>query len=187
MKSITGKVPVRCPQCAAEHEVALVQSINTHTSPDLKARLLAGELNVLACHCGKRTPLAATILFVDPDKTFYCQVVPEAAAVTRAIAAFRDSGAKGTQRIVRTQNELIEKVKILDAGLHDWPIEQIKVGLEGRVLFDRADDAELHWVVIDRVIRGLATPRAQYTELAEGAAPTELVIDRAWAISNLPN
>ena len=188
MTSITGKVPVRCPLCGAVHDAAVVQSIDAHADPVVKGRLLAGELNVLACHCGKRTPLAATIVFVDTAKQFYCQVVPDAVAVPRAIAAFRESGTQGTQRIVRTQNELIEKIKILDAGLQDWAIERIKVGLDQRVvLFDRADEAELHWVVIDRVIRGLATPRAQYTELVRGEPPNDLDIDRAWALRTLTN
>ncbi len=188
MTSITGKVPVRCPVCGAEHEASVVQSINAHTDPEVKARLLAGELNVLACHCGKRTPLAATIVFVDLARLFYCQVVPDASGVAKAIAAFRDSGTKGTQRIVRTQNELIEKIKILDANLEDWAIEMIKVGLdEPVVLFDRADEAELHFVIVDRIVRGLAVPRATYSELVGREPPSELVIDRTWALSELPN
>lgn len=193
MARLTGKVVVRCPSCAAEHEAVLVQSINCHTDLDAKARLLAGTLNVLACHCGKRTPLAATILYTDPDHDFYCQVVPDPAGLSRAVAAFRGSGATGTQRIVRSQNELIEKIKILDAGLADWAIEMIKVGVPARsgaaeaMFFDRADDAELHFVVVERVVRGLAVPRATYDELALRAPPTELVIDRTWALSSLPN
>jgi hypothetical protein len=197
MASLTGKVPVRCPSCAAEHEAVVVQSINSHTDLDAKARLLAGELNVLACHCGKRTPLAATLLYTDPDRDFYCQVVPDPAGLSKAVAAFRASGASGTQRIVRSQNELIEKIKILDAGLTDWAIEMIKVGVPARsgaalvdievMLFDRADDAELHFVVVERVVRGLAVPRTTYDELALRAPPTELVIDRTWALSALPN
>jgi len=89
---------------------------------------------------------------------------------------------------VRTQNELIEKIKILDPNLADWGVEMLKIGIDDRVvLFDRADDAELHWVVLDRVIRGLATPRAEYVELVQREPPSELVIDRAWALRALPN
>ncbi|CAN5420884.1 hypothetical protein BH11MYX1_BH11MYX1_00170 [soil metagenome] len=193
MTSITGKVPVRCPACSAEHEAVVVQSINAHTDTAVKASLLAGELNVLACHCGKRTPLAATILYSDPDHEFYCQVVPDPAGLSKAAASFRASGAQGTQRIVRTQNELIEKIKILEAGLADWTIELIKVGAPspsgatGMMLFDRADEAELHFVVVERVVRGLAIPRAAYDELAQRQPPTELVIDRGWALASLPN
>jgi hypothetical protein len=188
MTSITGKVPVRCPACGADHDATVVQSINAHTDPGAKARLLAGELNVLACPCGKRAPLAATLLYTDPGRAFFCQVVPDPAGVAKAGAAFRASGAEGTQRIVRTQNELIEKIKILESGLADWAIELLKVGADPGVLFfDRADQAELHFVLVERVVRGLAVPRATYDELARRAPPSALVIDHAWALSTLPN
>jgi hypothetical protein len=185
MASIRGTVSVRCPACGAEREAALVQSINARAQPADKQRLLAGELNVMTCACGRRTPLAATLVFHDPDHDYYGQVVPgDEAALAKAAAAFRASGASGTKRIVRSQNELVEKIKILDAGLADWAIEMAKVLLaEGTLLFDRASERELHWVKLDRVLRGLASPRAQYEQLASRAPPPpdQLVIDRAWA------
>jgi hypothetical protein len=186
---IIGRVTMRCPACGAEQEAVLVQSINTRTDPAAKQRLLAGELNVHTCvTCGKRIPLAATLVFHDPDADYYAQVVPDAGGVAKAIAAFAAAGTSGTQRVVRTQNELVEKLKILDAGLHDWAIELVKATLDdGAVLFDRADAHELHWIVLGRVVRGLATPRAQYDELATREPPSELVIDRAWALRSLPN
>lgn len=187
MPAITGKVPVRCPACGIEREAELVQSINARTDPDAKARLLAGELNVLICQCGRRTPLAATLVYVDPLADFYCQVVTRPDAMTKAILAYRQSGATGTRRIVASQNALVEKIKILDAGLLDWAIELAKVSL-GDALFDRADD-ELHWIVRDRVMRGEATSRADYEQLAALTPPAadDYVIDRAWALRHLPS
>jgi hypothetical protein len=64
----------------------------------------------------------------------------------------------------------------------------VKVTLDdGVLLFDHVDDDGLHWLKLDRVVRGLASPRAQYDELAARARPTEMVIDRAWALRSLPN
>jgi hypothetical protein len=128
---ITGKVDVRCPACSTAQVAELVQSLNTRDQPAMVQRLLAGELNVLTCiACGKRTPLTVTMLFHDPARSFYCQVVP--GDLAQAIAAFRASGAKGTQRIVRTQNALVEKVVILEAGLLDWAIELAKLEVDDR-------------------------------------------------------
>lgn len=188
MTAVTGKVPVRCPACGIEREAELVQSINARTDPDAKARLLAGTLNVLICNCGRRTPLAATLVYVDPLADFYCQVVTRPDAMTKAIAAYRQSGAAGTRRIVASQNALVEKIKILDAGLLDWAVELAKVGL-GDALFDRADDDELHWIVRDRVVRGAVTPRGEYDQLAALTPPADdaYVIDRAWALRHLPS
>ena len=126
---IRGTARVTCPACGTSHESALVQSINTQTNPKDKERLLAGELNVLECtRCGKRTQLAATVLFHDPDAHYYCQVIPGGEqAMREAAAAFAASGVSGTLRLVPSLNALVEKVKLLDAGLEDWAIEMAKV------------------------------------------------------------
>ena len=215
--SITGTVHVACPACGREHDVQLVQSINAAKDADEKRRLLAGELNILTCECGKRTQLAANVLFHDPGRDFYCRVVPggNAAAIAspgsagarstpggsvelidEAAAQFRASGASGAQRIVPSLNALIEKVKILDAGLEDWAVEMTKalllstVGdLERVLLFDRVDGDTLRWVLFDaqgRQPAATASPLDAYRRIvareASRPAATEYRIDRAWAV-----
>ncbi|HEU0030724.1 MAG TPA: CpXC domain-containing protein [Kofleriaceae bacterium] len=203
---IKGTARVRCPGCGTEQDVALVQSINTRTDRDAKQRLVAGELNILACACGKRTQLVATLVFHDPDADFYAQVVPggpdEMAKAGELLQATLGPGTS-TRRLVPTQNALLEKVKILDAGLADWAIEMMKVlllaslgdGELARVLlFDRIEPANdthpalIHWVLFDeqgREPRAQASPIAQYEKLVSRAAPgpDELQIDRAWAVA----
>jgi hypothetical protein len=195
---IRGTTTVACPECGVKHECQLVQSISTVTHPELKATLLAGELNVLACECGKRTQLAANILFVDPDADFYCQVVPgDTRALEEAAAAFAVAGASGTQRIVPTLNALVEKVKILDAKLADWAVEMTKVlllasigELDRVLLFDARDGDLLHWILFDedgRAPARVSSPLASYEKLVmrEQDQPKhgELRVDRAWAVS----
>jgi hypothetical protein len=176
-----------------------VQTINTQTNPKDKQRLLDGELNVLACECGKRTQLAANVLFHDPDAHYYCQVVPGGdKAMNEAAAAFAASGVSGTLRLVPSLNALVEKVKLLDAGLEDWAIEMTKVLLLAsiteldRVLLFSSVDREaglLRWVMFDeegRTPESVSSPLAAYEKLAartQGKPPTtELRIDRAWAV-----
>jgi len=195
---IRGKTIVTCPTCSTRTECELVQSINAAENPGDKQRLLAGELNVLDCpRCHKRTLLAANMLYRDAAADFYCQVVPEAndAAMTAAAAAFAAAGATGTQRLVPTQNALIEKVRIVDAGLSDWAIEMNKVlllaslgevarspqrvraaegpsnaGTFDRVLlFDARDGELLHWILFDedgRAPQRVSSPFASYEKLA---------------------
>ncbi|MFN0249971.1 MAG: CpXC domain-containing protein [Kofleriaceae bacterium] len=196
--SVVGRVEVTCPSCGQSREHELVQSVNTRTHPALKARLLAGELNVLACECGRRTQLAATLLFHDPDADFYCQVVPGGeAAMAKAAELFRASGASGRQRLVPSPNALVEKVKIVDAKLEDWAIEMAKLlivasidpsDLDRVMLFDRADDEALHWILYDGSHPEAAkSPRSAYERLAtrEASRPSvrDLRIDRAWALA----
>ncbi|HEX5060811.1 MAG TPA: CpXC domain-containing protein [Kofleriaceae bacterium] len=196
---IRGSARVTCPACGAKHDGELVQSINTQTNPKDKERLLAGELNVLACKCGKRTQLAANVLFHDPDAHYYCQVVPGGdQAMDQAAAAFAASGVSGTLRLVPSLNALVEKVKLLDAGLVDWAIEMTKVlllasiGELDRVLLFEAIDREagvLRWVIFDeegRAPERVSSPLAAYEKLvtrtASKPADSELRIDRAWAV-----
>lgn len=195
--AIVGVTRVHCPACGRESACQLVQSINTRTGPAAKAQLLAGELNVLACPCGRRTQLAATVLFHDPDADYWCQVCPGGEqALAEGEAAFRVAGASGVQRLVPSLNALVEKVKVLDAGLEDWAIEMAKVlllasredrDLDRVLLFDGVDGAIIRWVLFEPDgARVVASPIGAYTKLAARTqgrpAPLELRIDRAWAI-----
>jgi hypothetical protein len=195
--AIVGVVRVRCPACGREQDQQLVQSINTRTEPAAKQRLLAGTLNVLDCASGRRTQLAATVLFHDPDAAYWCQVCPGGEpAMAEGEAAFRVSGADGIRRLVPSLNALVEKVKLVDAGLDDWAIEMAKVLLlasrEDRdldlvLLFDARDGDTLRWVLFEPTgARAMASPLGVYTKLAarpQGApGALELRIDRAWAI-----
>ena len=195
---VVGITRVRCPGCDREAECKLVQSINSDADPQAKARLLAGELNVLDCPCGRRSQLAATVLFHDPARSYWCQVCPgDEAAMAQGEAAFRVVGAGGTQRLVPSLNALVEKVKLLDAGLEDWAIEMAKVlllasrevvDLDRVLLFDSADQGVIHWVMFkDDRARVVTSPLGAYAKLAARTqarpGPRELRIDRAWAIA----
>lgn len=195
--AIVGVTHVHCPGCDHERECQLVQSINTHTNPSTKSQLLAGELNVLACPCGRRTQLATTVLFHDPAADFWCQVCPGGErALAEGEAAFRVAGVTGTQRLVPSLNALVEKVKLLDARLEDWAIEMAKVlllashedrDLERVLLFDAVDGEVIRWVLAEPAgARAVASPIDACTKLAarplSRPAPHELRIDRAWAI-----
>ena len=195
--AIVGVTRARCPACDRERDCRLVQSIHTRTNPDAKTQLLAGELNVLACPCGRRTQLEATVLYHDPDAGYWCQVCPGGEqAMAEGEAAFRASGVTGRQRLVPSINALVEKVRLLDAGLEDWAIEMIKVlllasreapDLERVLLFDGLDGETLRWLLLEPSgPRAMASPRAAYVKLAARPhgrpAPGELRIDRAWAL-----
>lgn len=195
--AILGTTRVHCPACDRPAECRLVQSINTRADAAAKQRLLAGELNVLDCPCGRRSQLAATVLFHDPDASYWCQVCPGGEqALAEGEAAFRVAGATGTQRLVPSLNALVEKVKLLDAGLDDWAIEMVKVlllasreerDLERVLLFDRVDHDTIDWVLFeDAGARAMTSPFAVYTKLAARSqarpAPLDRQIDRAWAI-----
>ena len=189
--TISGTVQLRCPACNRQHDVALVQSINARQNPELKQRLLAGELNMMACECGKRTQLAATLLYHDPDRDYFCQVCPGGEqAMKDGEAAFAAIGPVGTRRLVPSPNALLEKVKLLDAGLDDRVVEVLKVLLLASrgddinriVLFDRRDGDLLVWA-LPEIEQALSSPLGAYEKLASTFKTSDdLRIDRAWAM-----
>jgi hypothetical protein len=193
--AISGTVTVRCPACRASHDASLVQSLNARDDAAAVERLLAGELNVLACACGRRTTLEARLVFHDPERDYFCQACPGGeAAMTNGARAFATIAAVGsTRRLVPSQNALVEKVLILRAGLDDAVIEVLKVlllasrgdELDRVLLFARVDGDTVVWQLPDQQ-RTLASPLDGYTKLAASnpprPAPEELRVDRAWAI-----
>lgn len=202
--SLTANTQVACPACGKDRSVGLVRSVNAVQDPGLKAALLRGELNLLVCDCGKRTTVATDLLFHDPSAHFFCQVcVGDAEAITRIKLAFEESGVTGERRIVRSMNALVEKVKLLDAGLKDWAIEMVKVlllttlenpTLEEGLLFDSVDRAKgtLSWIFFrngqtdPRLLSSPLAPYARGLEQWRLVAPgNQMEIDRAWALSAL--
>jgi hypothetical protein len=188
---IRGTTRVRCPACGTEQDAQLVQTIDTAENPADKDKLLAGELNVLACACGKRTQLAANVLYKQDGA--YIQVVPGGEkAMDEAAAAFAASGVSGRRRLVPSLNALVEKVKLLDAGLDDRAAEMTKVlllasigELERVLLFDGRDGDLVNWIMFDEDGRAekVSSAVAQIEKLAaRPMSDTELRIDRAWAV-----
>ena len=96
-----------------------------------------------------------------------------------------------------TLNALVEKVKILDAGLLDWAVEMNKVlllaslgELDRVLLFDTREGDVVHWILFDedgRAPARVSSPFASYEKLAlrEQGQPkrADLRIDRAWAVA----
>lgn len=196
--SVTGTIEVACPGCGLSQDVRLVQSINAVTQPEDKASLVAGDLNTLVCACGRRAVLESTVLFHDPTADIYVQVVPGGEGAMKVAArVMLGVGATGPKRLVPSLNALVEKVKLLDAGLADGPIEVAKLlllaaldpnELDRPLLFDRSDGEVLWWVLYDGARpEAKQSLRAVYDKLAASPAVQpardELRVDRAWAVT----
>ncbi len=48
--------PLQCPHCGNEQKLEIWESINVTLDPEVKAKLLAGKINVFICDkCSKRS------------------------------------------------------------------------------------------------------------------------------------
>lgn len=206
LMKIEGTIPVTCEACGRAGEHPLVQLVHAQNMPEARERLLRGDLNVARCECGKVTALACELVYQDPLAGLLCHVCPGGeAALARAEAAFHaafgsELGTYRVQRLVPSQNALLEKIKIAEAGLADWAVEMLKVLLLASIAVDDDDRVMLfsgvdeqaqtvRWLLFDRhgeVPTPMSSPLAGHQRLlaTAGAPPPPPVrrIDRAWAV-----
>lgn len=122
-------VQVVCSRCGKAFRTEGVPLINTEGSPELKEKLLSGELFLRECpHCGARNLARWPLLYHDPAEKVMVWLsdgsADTEARMKAAVAGEDFAGYNG--RIVDTPGALLEKVKIFDAGLDDIALEMAK-------------------------------------------------------------
>ncbi len=109
-----------CSRCGEEHVLDIPQSVNAATQPELRDRVRNGELFTWTCpHCGTVNLLKVPFLYHDPAEHLML-VLTDAPVNAEGVP----EGYTGRQ--VRSVGDLIEKIKIFDAGLDDVIIEMCK-------------------------------------------------------------
>ena len=115
-----SNILAKCSRCGAEHSVSVPQSVNASTSPELKEQVRSGALFTWTCpHCGTANLLKVPFLYHDPGE--HVMIVLTDAPMS---AEGLPEGYIGRQ--VRSVGDLVEKIKIFDAGLDDLIIEMCK-------------------------------------------------------------
>lgn len=109
----------KCPVCSEEYSFRAYSSINAAENPELKEKLMNGELFLKTCpHCFHRELIDNPLLYHDPDENLYIVYY------NGELDAEIPEG--GTGRLVNRVGDLIEKIKIFDAGLDDVVMELCK-------------------------------------------------------------
>lgn len=132
----TGTITLNCPICKRDHDVKLWRRIDVSTEKDAKEKLLKGEFFHFICpDCGYASELHYGSLYVDRDirELIYLaeEKESEAAAAEKAAEAAAEDLAFWKQRdsllrIVRSAEELREKLLMFDNGLDDRLVEICK-------------------------------------------------------------
>ena len=122
--SIISEISIKCPHCSATSKAVAYGSINTAENPELKEQVMNGSLFVHECpHCGTKILMTSPVAYIDPaGKFIILYSVNDVAVEAPEEGAF----AGFAIRHVREIGELIEKVKIFDAGLDDQVLELCK-------------------------------------------------------------
>lgn len=116
----SDRLTQRCASCGEEHEIEFSHSVNGTRRPELREKIASGEYFVWECpHCGARNLIREPFLFHD-EKERLMILLTEADVKSEGLP----EGYTG--RLVHSAGELVEKIKIFDAGLDDAAVELCK-------------------------------------------------------------
>lgn len=186
------EVSAVCSCCGAKHSADVPQSVNAATAPELKERVRSGELFTWNCpHCGAANLLKVPFLYHDPQERLMI-VLTDAPVNAEGLP----EGYAG--RLVRSVGELIEKVKIFDAGLDDVVVELCKFvtcreigkevpmkflrmeGADGEMTFTYPEQGRMELVAVGFNVYEDCAGILRRNPVIRDAARGLVCIDRAW-------
>lgn len=136
--SSKATVEITCPACGSVSNYSMWRSINTAMSPGMKEAVRDRSAFAFVCpHCGKKCNVDYGFLYHQMEDAMMIQYAQGDEAAADAYRLFfperPDEELIDVKkenyliRIVRSQNELLEKLAIFDAGLDDRVIEIYKL------------------------------------------------------------
>lgn len=131
---------ITCPKCGNNSRFTIWRSINTTLDPEMKAAVRDRSAFLFTCpHCGHKAHVDYGFLYHQMEDQIMIHYAQSEEAVREVydlyagkydnelLKDFPDIQAKYLNRIVRSMNQLLEKLAIFDAGLDDRIIEIFKV------------------------------------------------------------
>lgn len=120
-------ITIACGGCGSTQPFTVWESLDAASDRDQKERLLQGALDRFTCgHCGWSADVAHQLVYQDRDKKFMVWLVVGDDLPGVSEFPLDQSMADFHLRLVQTNNQLIEKVLILDSGYDDRVIEIFK-------------------------------------------------------------
>jgi hypothetical protein len=141
---------VTCPDCGHSQTERVWHSINVTLSPDLKQRLFDDKINVFYCEqCESVYPIGIDLLYHDMDKKIQIYEQYSDLDMQKELAKIEAQLPFTTEpyryrRIVKSRNELKEKILIFDDNLDDRVIEYLKIVLTVKAQEDHKPKDRCH-------------------------------------------
>jgi TPR repeat protein len=131
----------------------LYQGVNVTVDPELKEKVLSGELFLFTCpHCGKKANLAMPLVYHDMERQVLIQLCHSEEEAKKYCLHDDDRDAMSEMakegysfRVVVGLNALKEKILVFDAGLNDIVVELFKS------IMLSSDDAEFDKIFFTRI------------------------------------
>ncbi len=213
LMSSISKVTVTCPKCQKEHPFTVWNSINTSLDPQMKEAVKNRSAFLFECpSCGEKTYADYGFLYhqmEDKIMIYYVTSDENSEEVYNMLTGNDPAGMICDMRkqnylirIVRSQNELREKIAIFDEGLDDRIIEIFKIFILAafqdkhpycesvEILYFNDQGENYVQIISDGKTQGSAQiPESFYEELCQKYAEKipdiradEPYIDRQWAL-----
>lgn len=212
---------VTCPKCGKEHDFAIWTSINVTLDRDQKEEILNRKAFVFECpDCKEKTLYSYDFLYHDMEQKIMIYHVTTNEALVQAMEGFTQMTNVGVddgilngpevegyrKRIVRTLNDLREKIFIFDAGLDDRVVEIFKVfciiqlkqsdpdfQADEAYFYKRDGEMGFQFLREGKAFGEVAIDPADYEDLAKTAADiltkeeqqNNYVIDTEWAYKSI--
>lgn len=138
--SISREIKVACPKCGKESTFKIWKSLNTSINPEMKEKVLSREMFRFVCpECGTEAEIDHPLLYHQMEDKIMIYYVQDEEGFREAEKVFNgeayDDGPEQEpkaldgylRRIVASQNDLIEKIRVFDDGWDDRIIEIMKV------------------------------------------------------------
>lgn len=117
---------VNCPGCFEDSSFKIYPSIDAKENPQLKEQIFNREIFKFSCpNCGEEILVAYNCTYTDPDNKYIVALLSEGEECEDSI---RVQGH--TLRIVRSINEFVEKIALVEDNIDDKVIELYKIMLE---------------------------------------------------------
>jgi hypothetical protein len=128
--SMTSEINVKCKLCGAEQQFPISSTVNVTQNPELKPKLLKGELTRFVCEkCGWSGELVHPLLYHDRAKKFMIWLWPEAGEPDSSTLPMEKLMNEYQFRVVTSRNDLIEKILIFEHNMDDRIVELVKLRL----------------------------------------------------------
>ncbi|HJJ39539.1 MAG TPA: CpXC domain-containing protein [Methanocorpusculum sp.] len=136
---------VICPVCGHEQELRIIPSVNATLDPDMREKVLSGEIFLFTCEkCGFKGFAGYPFIYEDKEINGGFLIYLEPDCEDREVGIDGDVADQVllqniTMRLVTTINELKEKIFVFEAGLDDRVLELFKMLALSKM---KSDDAE---------------------------------------------
>ncbi|MCQ2177397.1 MAG: CpXC domain-containing protein [Bacteroidales bacterium] len=182
----------KCPVCSEEYGFRAYSSINVSEDHELKEMVINGSIFMKTCpHCGHRELIDNPLVYHDPAENLFI------VCYKGDLKAEIPEGSTG--RLVNRIGDLIEKIKVFDAGLDDVVMELCKFitaqelgkkvelkffrfdGADNEIILTYPENGEMQMISVGlNVYEDCAGIVARNPEMAESTKKGLVKVDQTW-------